>query len=73
MGVIDLAVERLTLRAAEGKSVDEQVDAYERLCAALVPLKSAIDAINNPTTNDDDEQANDILAAALASFTAQGA
>jgi hypothetical protein len=43
--LVEMAVERLTLRAPEGKSISEQTDAYEQLLAALVPLKSAIDDV----------------------------
>lgn len=43
-GVVEMAVERLALRVAEGKSVTEQISAYEQLVAELSPLKSAIDA-----------------------------
>lgn len=49
--LVDTAVERLTLRAPEGKSVSEQSDAYERLMVELSTLKSALDA----TSPDDAE------------------
>lgn len=42
--LVEMAVERLTLRAAEGKSITEQTDAYDQLLAGLAPLKTAIDA-----------------------------
>jgi hypothetical protein len=51
---VDLAVERLALRAADGKSVTEQIDAHDRLIAAVAPLKSAIDATSHPHINADD-------------------
>lgn len=50
----EMAVERLTLRAAEGKSISEQVEAHDALTAALAPLKAAIDATQPPP---DDTQA----------------
>lgn len=71
--LVEMAVERLSLRAAEGKSITEQTDAYERLCAELVPLKSAIDATQTPP-DDDEQAAADLFANVLvASLIAQGA
>lgn len=50
-GVVGLATERLALRAAEGKSIDEQREALGLLEAALSPLKSAIAQVPTiPTT-----------------------
>lgn len=71
--LVEMAVERLTLRAAEGKAITEQTDAYDRLCAELVPLKSAIDDATHPPA-DDDQAAADLFANSLvASLIAQGA
>lgn len=53
--LVGTAAERLSLRAPEGKSVAEQIDAYERLMVELSALKSAIDA-TQPTTSDDAER-----------------
>lgn len=44
----EMAVERLTLRAAEGKSTAEQSDAYEQIAAVLAPWKSALDDATQP-------------------------
>lgn len=51
---VEMAVERLTLRAAEGKSFDEQVGAYDQLITELAPLKTAIDEASTPPPNSDD-------------------
>ncbi len=51
-----MAVERLTLRTAEGKSISEQVSAYDEAIAALEPLRKAIDEHNaTPPTKSSDE------------------
>ena len=50
-----MASERLTLRAAEGKSIVEQINAYARLVAELAPLKHAIDTAT-PIPSDDLER-----------------
>jgi len=52
--LVDTAVERLALRAAEGKSISEQVSAYDEAIAALEPLRKAIDEHTTPTKNSDD-------------------
>ena len=71
--LVEMAVERLTLRAAEGKTITEQSDAYDRLCAELVPLKSAIDATQTPP-DDDERAAADLFANEFVkSLIAQGA
>ena len=41
--LVEMATERLALRAAEGKSISEQLSAYDGLVAELAPLKAAID------------------------------
>jgi hypothetical protein len=51
--LVHMAAERLALRAPEGKPVTEQLDAYEQLMNELSPLKSAIDATNTPTPDDE--------------------
>jgi hypothetical protein len=51
--LVEMAVERLTLRAAEGKTISEQTEAYDRLCAELVPLKNAIDHTTQPADTTD--------------------
>lgn len=53
--LVEMASERLTLRAAEGKSITEQINAYEALVAELAPLKHAIDAAT-PIPSDDIER-----------------
>ena len=54
--LVDTAVERLTLRTAEGKSISEQVSAYDEAIAALEPLRKAIDEHNaTPPTKSSDE------------------
>lgn len=53
--LVETAVKRLTLRATTGKSIDEQINAYDRLAAELEPLKSAI-ADATQTTPDDELQ-----------------
>lgn len=55
-GVVEMAVERLAHRAAEGKSITEQTDAYDQLVAELAPLKSAIDATPTSQSKDDVER-----------------
>lgn len=42
--LVEMAVERLTHRAAEGKAITEQTEALGQLLAELEPLKQAIDA-----------------------------
>lgn len=53
-GLAEMAVQRLALRAEQGKSVDQQVAAHEQLVAALEPLKAAIDALPTSQSIDDD-------------------
>jgi hypothetical protein len=53
-GLSEMAVQRLALRAEQGKSIDQQVDAHEQLVAALAPLKAAIDALPNSQSIDDE-------------------
>lgn len=50
--LVHMAAERLALRAPEGKSVTEQIDAYDQLMTELAALKSALDATTPSTTND---------------------
>lgn len=58
----EMATERLTVRAAEGKSITEQTDAYDQILAELVPLKTAIDtATQSPTAEADDLLANELV------------
>lgn len=63
----EMAVERLTLRAAQGKSIDEQIEAYEAALAALAPLKAAIDEHTASTTP---PPADDALATEFVRFVA---
>lgn len=51
--LVETAVERLTLRATEGKSISEQTGAYDQLMVELAPLKAAIDAAT-PTDHSDE-------------------
>jgi hypothetical protein len=53
--LVEMAVERLPLRAAEGKSISEQTDAYGQLMAELERLKQAIDDVTQPPPPADDE------------------
>lgn len=50
----EMAVQRLALRAEQGKSVDQQVAAHEQLVAALEPFKAALDALPTSQSIDDD-------------------
>lgn len=51
--LVEMAVERLTHRAAEGKAITEQTDALGQLLAELEPLKQAIaDATQPPPLSD---------------------
>ena len=68
---VETAVERLTLRATEGKQISEQIDAYDRLCAELVPLKAAIDAATPATPPDPTGELQRIYLSLVA--TSQGA
>lgn len=52
--LVETAVERLTLRAAEGKSISEQVSAYDEAIAALEPLRKAIGEHTPPIKNSDE-------------------
>jgi hypothetical protein len=54
--LVETAVERLTLRATEGKSFAEQIGAYDQLVAGLVPLKAAIDTATQPSPDDEARQ-----------------
>lgn len=49
--LVEMAVERLTLRAAEGKSTEEQRDALGLLEAELAPLRKALDDATQPPTD----------------------
>lgn len=51
--LVEMAVGRLSHRAKTGKTILEQTDAYDRLCAELVPLKSAIDTATQPPHADE--------------------
>lgn len=53
-GLTEMAVQRLALRAEQGKSVDQQVAAHEQLLTALEPLKAAIDALPTSQSIDDE-------------------
>lgn len=50
--LVEMAVERLTHRAAEGKSITEQTEAYDQFLAEIAPLKAAIDGATQPPTSD---------------------
>lgn len=67
--LVQMALERLPLRAAEGKSIDEQISARDQLVAELAPLTAAIDDATQPP--DDDEATREYLRFVAASL--QGA
>lgn len=71
----EMAVERLTLRAAEGKSITEQTEAYDQLMAAIAPLKTAIDETGTAPADATQTTPNDELARIYLAFvaTSQGA
>lgn len=50
--LVEMAAERLPLRAAEGKSIDEQISAHAQLAADVAALKAAIDDATQPPTPD---------------------
>lgn len=51
--LVEMAVERLTLRAAEGKSTSEQSDALDQLLAEVEPLRKALDDVTQPPPADE--------------------
>lgn len=67
---VETAVERLTLRANEGKSFDEQISAHDQLVAELAPLKSAIDAATPAPPPDHTDELQRIFLGLIA--TSQG-
>ncbi len=72
--LVEMAKERLPLRAAEGKSITEQVEAHDALAGLVAALKSAIDDATQPPPADVDTKANDQFANDLVRhLIAQGA
>lgn len=57
--LVQTAVERLALRTAEGKSIDEQISARDQLVAELAPLTTAIDDATQTTPDDVQRAVND--------------
>jgi hypothetical protein len=49
-GLVEMATDRLTVRAAEGKSIDEQLAVLDLLEAELAPLRDAIAKTRTPHT-----------------------
>ena len=63
--LVEMATDRLTTRAAEGKSITEQTDAYDLLVVQVEELRKAIEATQEETPPNLDE-----LAAQYARFIA---